>query len=294
MNAIRKVKLKTGVQTALAKLWKCGFNRRIKGVKSKYNVDYCGDGSKWHTLDIMYTKNKDGGLPCVIYSHGGGWCAYDKSLFRSTTKVLASCGTVVFNCNFRLAPDYNFKDMEEDASAAVEFAARHAKEYGGDPNKIILAGDSSGAHILSLYLNRLTANGGEGAERVKGCVYFYGVYDLTALDGVAFNNRQAYMEAAMPADMPGRNAYLRENSPVNYLSPALPPTLLCSGKIDPLYAGQTAVYAEKLKECGVRVETLIFPESDKKAAHRYITFSRNPAAKKTFAKFNEFLNSLEK
>jgi len=294
MDEIRRVKLKTGVQTAFAKLWKCGFNRTVKGVKAKYNLDYYGDGLKGHTLDIMYPKDRAGGLPCVIYTHGGGWCAYDKSLFRSTTKMLSSCGAVTFNCNLRLAPDYGFKEMEEDAAAAVEFAVQHAKEYGGDPNRIILAGDSSGAHILSLYLNRLTADGDKGAERVKGCVFFYGVYDLTALDGVNFNNRQAYTEAVMPMDMPERNAYLKANSPVSYLSPKLPPVLLCSGKIDPLYAGQTKVYAEKLKEIGVRVETLTFPEEDKKAAHRYITFSRNRAAKKSFAKFKEFINSLEK
>lgn len=293
MNEIQKVKLKTGAQVALAKLWKCGFNRSIKGVKAAYGLDYCGDGDRQHTLDIMYPRSGKGGMPCVIYSHGGGWCAYDKSLFRSTTKILASYGAVVFNCNFRLAPDYGFKDMEDDVAAVREFVQKHAEEYGGDPHKIVLAGDSSGAHLLSLYINRLTAGGDARAADFIGCVYFYGVYDLTALDGVGFNNRQGYIDAAMPEDMPGRDNYLKEFSPLNYISPKLPPTLLCSGMIDPLYEGQTAVYAKALEAAGVRVETLIFPAGYKKAAHRYITFSRNPAAKKSFAKFGEFLNSLE-
>lgn len=292
--------MKSGAQVALARLWKHGFNRRIKGVKAAYNLDYCGDGLKQHTLDVMYPffgkngRKGEGGLPCVIYSHGGGWSAYDKSLFRSTTKAFASQGAVVFNCNFRLAPEYGFDDMEDDVASAVGFVTAHAAEYGGDPEKIILAGDSSGAHLLSLYINRLVACGGNLGRRFIGCAFFYGVYDLTALDGVAFNNKKGYTDAALPEDMPDRDLFLSKYSPINYISPQLPPTLLCGGMVDPLHKGQTAVYERALKQTGVRVETLIFPEDYKRAAHRFITFVSNPATKLSVAKFKEFLNSLEK
>lgn len=300
MNEIRKVKLKTGMQVASARLWKYGFNRRMKGVKAAYNLGYRPDGLKQHTLDVMYPRrgkngqSGEGGLPCVIYSHGGGWSAYDKSIFRSTTKALASQGAVVFNCNFRLAPEYGFDDMEEDVAAVVEFVTAHAAEYGGDPEKIILAGDSSGAHLLSLYINRLVAGGGDPGKRFIGCAFFYGVYDLTALDGVPFNNKKGYTDAALPTDMPNRDLFLSRYSPISYLSPQIPPTLMCSGMTDNLHEGQTAVYERALRQTGVRVETLVFPKDYKRAAHRFMTFVDNPATKLSLAKFKEFINSLEK
>lgn len=114
MNEIKKVKLKTGLQVAFAHL-AYSFNRHIKGVKAKNNQSYCTDWDKRHKLDIGYPKcAKDGGYPCVIYLHGGGWTAYDKSLFRSTAKELAKYGAVVFNCNYSLAPKYSLADMMKD------------------------------------------------------------------------------------------------------------------------------------------------------------------------------------
>ncbi len=292
MNDITKVKLKTGLQTTFAKLI-YSFNRRIKGIKAKYNINYCGDRLKSHTLDIMYpSKAVNGGIPCVIYLHGGGWTAYDKSLFRSTVKELSARGTVVFNCNYRLAPKYGFADMEEDVAKVVAFVKEHAASFGGDPNRIIFSGDSSGAHLAALYVNKLCKKDPQAAKRVIGCVYFYGVYDLTTIGGVKFNNKAAYTAAAMPLDMPEREAYLKAFSPVGYINSSLPPTLLCSGTVDPLYIGQTAVYSASLKDIGVRVESLIFPPEDNTAEHRYVTFSRNPAAKKSFGAFGEFLKSL--
>ncbi|MGN1061102.1 MAG: alpha/beta hydrolase [Candidatus Coproplasma sp.] len=292
MDEIKRVKLKTSTQAALAKVI-FYFNRHIKGVKVKRNLRYCGDEVKLHRLDVAFPKKKaEGGYPCVIYLHGGGWTAYDKSLFRSTAKELAAKGAVVFNCNYRLAPENNFADMEEDVESITLFVRQNARLFGGNPDKLIFAGDSSGAHLASLYVNRAYSRNMPIAKDIIGCVYFYGVYDLTTVGEVEFNNKIAYTKAAMPLDMPNREEYLREYSPVNYLIGALPPTLFCSGRIDPLHAGQTEVYSQALQDLGVRVVRLIFPEEDTSAEHRFITFSKCAAARKSFAAFGKFLKTL--
>lgn len=293
MDEIKRVKLKTGTQVALSRLV-YSFNRRIKGVKAKNNLGYECDGAKYHRLDIAYPKRaKEGGYPCVIYLHGGGWTAYDKRLFRSTAKELAARGAVVFNCNYSLAPEYSFAEMQTDLNFITEYIRGNAPRFGGNSEKLIFAGDSSGAHLAALYVNRLFFNNSPLAKCIAGCVYFYGVYDLTTLDEVEFNNKEAYTKAAMPTDMPGRDGYLKEYSPINYICKTLPPTLFCSGKIDPLHKGQTEVYADALQKIGVRVDRLFFPVDDDGAGHRFITFSKCEAAQKSFEKFGEFLKTLE-
>lgn len=289
MDEISKVKLKTRVQTSLAKLAYV-FNRRVKGVKPVYNLNYCGDGNVRHTLDVMRPSDK--GVPCLIYFHGGGWTAYNKSVFRSTTKILASYGALVFNCNYRLAPEYNLKDMQSDVNAAVEFVRAHAAEYGGDADRIILAGDSSGAQLSALWLGKRIREGDPLADKIIGCVYFYGAFDLSVLPRLKFNNFAAYLQAALPQTMPNYREFLYEYSPINYICPQFPPTFISSGAVDPLNETQSVRYAEELKGLGVRVQTLIFPKENEKAKHRFITFTGNPAAKAAFAAYADFLKTL--
>lgn len=291
MDKIKLLKFKTG---ALARLSHIAytFNRRVTGVKATYNLNYCGDGKKYHTLDVMRPASAENS-PCMVYFHGGGWTAYDKCVFRSTCKRFASYGVTVFNCNFRLAPKFGFEDMLQDIASVLDFVAYSAHRFGGDPEKIIFAGDSAGAHLLSLYLSRAIAAGDKTAGKVIGCAYFYGVYDLAALKGVKFKNMDEYLAATLPENTPDYEKKVEEYSPINFVSDKLPPTLVCSGEVDPLYEGQTAKYLAALGSAGVRVQSLIFPKEFKRAKHKYITFDKNPAAKKSFEAFGEFLKTLK-
>lgn len=287
---VRMLKLKTEIETYLSKL--CGvFNKRIRGIKIKYNQNYCKDRHKYHDLDIMY-GNDGKEKPCVLYMHGGGWCAYDKRVFRSTCKRLCQCGTVVFNCNFRLAPKFSVEDMQQDIYAIIDYISANAQQYGGNPEKIILAGDSAGAHLLSLFINKATLHDEHVAEKVKGCAFFYGVYNLeTALD-TGFKHLNTYMSSIVPPSTVDYHGRLQEISPVNYISANIPPTLICSGQIDKLNDSQSQQYAQILREIGVTVQSLIFPKECTAAKHKFITFDTNEAAKRSFAAFGEFIKTL--
>lgn len=399
MFKVRMLKLQTEVETYLAKLCVV-FNKRIRGIKIKYNQNYCGDRHKYHGVDIIYPKGcvnhhamephgvdiifPKGGVdhhsmephttdeqasvvmpdtfgsskhcateaqdlietcdnaetsesrtadehdlietfdndgtsksknniatphaandqnsdlfgkggnakPCVLYMHGGGWCAYDKRVFRSTCKRLCSCGTVVFNCNFRLAPKFSVEDMQQDIYAIIDYISANAQRYGGDPNKIILAGDSAGAHLLSLFINKAILNKEGVANKIVGCAFFYGVYNLeTALD-TGFKHLNTYMSSIVPTSTANYHRRLQELSPVNYISADIPPTLICSGQIDKLNNSQSQQYAQILREQGVTVQSLIFPKEFAAAKHKFITFDTNEAAKRSFAEFGKFIETL--
>lgn len=290
MFKVRLLRLKTDIETYLAKL--CGvFNKRIRGIKTKYNQNYCNDKHKFHQLDVMYSN--DGEVkPCVLYMHGGGWCAYDKRVFRSTCKRLCSCGMVVFNCNFRLAPKFSVEDMQQDIYAIIDYISANASKYGGNPENIVLAGDSAGAHLLSLFINKAILNCESVAKKVKGCAFFYGVYNLETTLNTNFKHLQTYMSSIVPTSTANYFDRLRQISPVNYVSASIPPTLICSGKIDTLNDSQSQQYAQILREHGVRVQSLIFPKEVTSAKHKFITFDTNKAAKRSFEAFGEFIKTL--
>jgi acetyl esterase len=61
----------------------------------------------------------------------------------------ARAGFVVANMNYRLAPAHPFPAAFEDVRCAYQWLLEHATDYGGDPSKIVLAGESAGANLVT-------------------------------------------------------------------------------------------------------------------------------------------------
>jgi acetyl esterase/lipase len=153
-----------------------------------------GFGSKgWRHLDIIYQKDgsssnangQGGGKPVMLYIHGGGWATCDKwmSMLPVIYRV-ASEGVIVVSANYRLAPEYKFPTMLHDAKRALVWTKKHIAEYGGDPNCIVVAGESAGGHIAALCAlsqnDRSRQPGFESEDTsVQGCIDMYGYHDFT-------------------------------------------------------------------------------------------------------------------
>ena len=291
MAGIRTIKFKARALVILSKLIS-QFNRRVEGITTAYNLRYERGFGRAHKLDIMQREGLKG-APCVLYMHGGGWSAFDKDVFRSTCKRLSNCGTLVFNCNHRLAPKFGILHMLEDAYAAFRYVVANAEKYGGDAGRIILAGDSSGAHILSMFLNRAIRDGDDNiVSRVAGCAFFYGVYDLETVRDTGFKNIGPYMNAFISPDTENYEELLREYSPIHLVNGKHPPAFISCGETDVLTASQSLKYIKALEENGVRVHSLIFPKECADAAHRFITYDDNPASVEAFKQFKNFLEQL--
>lgn len=291
MAGIRSVKFKARTLVILSKLIK-QFNRPVEGISEAYNLRYAKGCGRQHKLDIMRKEGSDG-APCVLYMHGGGWSAFDKDVFRSTCKRLADCGTLVFNCNFRLAPKFGIEHMLEDAHDIFGYIVANAGKFGGDGSRIILAGDSSGAHILSLFLNGAVKDGREDIlSRVKGCAFFYGVYDLDTARFTGFKNIEPYMNALIPPDTENYEEVLEKYSPVHLVNGKHPPAFICCGEVDCLSGSQSKEYLRALEESGVETQSLIFPKECTDARHRFITYDDNPASVVAFEEFKKFIEKL--
>jgi acetyl esterase/lipase len=109
-------------------------------------------GGERHTLDV-FAPQEAKGAPVVLFVHGGGWVRGDKNfygLYRGLGRFLAGNGVVTLMTNYRLSPEVRHPEHIKDIARAFAWTRRHAAEYGGDPDRIILAGHSAGGHLVAL------------------------------------------------------------------------------------------------------------------------------------------------
>jgi acetyl esterase/lipase len=96
-------------------------------------------------LDLYYPDNKEG-FPTVIWFHGGGLSAGNKSI----PAELKEQGMAVVAANYRLYPKVKAPVYIEDAAAAVAWVFNHIEEYGGDPDLVFITGHSAGGYLCSM------------------------------------------------------------------------------------------------------------------------------------------------
>ena len=119
------------------------------GIEVVGDVAYADTGKKAHLLDVWRPRAASAPRPCVLYVHGGGFRILSKDSHWIMALMFARAGYVVFNVNYRLAPKYPFPDGLEDVCAAARWVAEHAAEYGADPTKLVFAGESAGANLVT-------------------------------------------------------------------------------------------------------------------------------------------------
>jgi len=88
--------------------------------------------------------------PTVVFFHGGGWVAGDLETHDRQARWLAiETGAVVVSVDYRRPPEVRFPGAFEDAFAAVRDVAARIAEFGGDANRIGVAGDSAGGNLAA-------------------------------------------------------------------------------------------------------------------------------------------------
>jgi len=96
----------------------------------------------------IYTPQGEAPFPVVVYMHGGGYVTGDLDTQDMIARALCAWGgSVVISVDYRLAPEHRFPAGVDDGFAALQWAAAHASEIGGDPGRLALAGDSAGANM---------------------------------------------------------------------------------------------------------------------------------------------------
>lgn len=121
----------------------------LHGVEVLRNIPYVNDGNPLHTLDVYRPRDRRGPAPVVVYCHGGAFQFLSKDTHWLMGLLFARRGYVVFNLNYRLAPQDKFPAGLEDACRATLWVREHCAEYGGDPARMIAAGESAGGNLAA-------------------------------------------------------------------------------------------------------------------------------------------------
>lgn len=143
----------------------------------------------------LYALPGDSLQPLILYAHGGYYVGGDKSSLTDYCRMLASFGYVVANINYMLAPAGRYPTQMLQVNEAIAFLLSHADEYGIDTDRVLIAGDSAGAHLSSqmgLYYTNPAFQaeiGGEPAltaEQLRGVILHCGYYDTDTVRATGF------------------------------------------------------------------------------------------------------------
>jgi acetyl esterase len=85
----------------------------------------------------------------MLYVHGGAFSILSKDTHWVMGLAYAKRGFVVFNINYRLAPQHPFPAALEDACQALTWVVENAHRFGGDPSRMAFAGESAGANLVT-------------------------------------------------------------------------------------------------------------------------------------------------
>ncbi|MGH7897388.1 MAG: alpha/beta hydrolase fold domain-containing protein, partial [Candidatus Binatia bacterium] len=193
-------------------------------------------------LDVYRHRSHPERCPVLLEVHGGGWVLGTKNEQGIPLMLrMAAQGWVCVGADYRLSPHATFPEHLIDLKKALAWIREHITEYGGDPDYVIVTGQSAGGHLASLMA--LTANDPElqpGFESVdttiQGCVSFYGVYDFLDRHGLWKHKELArvleqYIMKASPEEAP--EAY-EKASPMSHISADDPPFFVIHGGCDSL------------------------------------------------------------
>jgi acetyl esterase len=198
-------------------------------------------------------------LPALMFFHGGGFVICDLDSHDKQCRALANAsGCVVIAVDYRLAPEHKFPAAPEDAYAATRYVAEHAAEFGVDPDRIAVGGDSAGGNLATVVALMARDRGGPSVK------FQLMVYPLVDFDDESPSMREYARDHFLTRDSMDwfRAQYLATaaDAKLPYASPmnapdlsGLPAALIITAGLDPL-RDQGEAYARKLQAAGVPVE----------------------------------------
>ncbi|XP_043717404.1 probable isoprenylcysteine alpha-carbonyl methylesterase ICMEL1 isoform X2 [Telopea speciosissima] len=222
-------------------------------------------------LDLYLPVNSNGPKPVVAFVTGGAWIIGYKAWGSLLGQQLAEREIIVACIDYRNFPQGTISDMVNDASQGISFVCNKIAEYGGDPNRIYLMGQSAGAHISACALldqaikeSREKESVSWSVSQIKAYFGISGGYNLIDLVD-HFHGRGLYRSIFLSI-MEGEES-LRRVSPevmVQDLSirdavSLLPPIILFHGTADySIPSDASKNFAETLRRVGAQSELILY------------------------------------
>ena len=178
-----------------------------EGLSRRLDVAY-GDGPN-ETLDIFPAARAN--APVLVFIHGGWWRALDKRDQSFIAPSLVHAGAMVVLPNYALCPAVSIETITLQIVRALAWTHRNAALYGGNPQRIVVAGHSAGAHLAAMMLccDWKAVGSDLPAQLVKAALAISGVFDLEPLRHTPF----------LQGDLRLTPAAVRKLSPASFAPP---------------------------------------------------------------------------
>lgn len=238
------------------------------------DVIYMKSGGAAFTFDVFKPKSPNGGA--LMWLVSGGWFSTHEGISPALAKTFNDEGFTVVEVVHGSQPRYHIDEIVKQIRRAVRFVHANAATYGIDPNRIAISGGSAGGH-LSLMIATTGDNGDPDAKdpvdrassKVKTVVAFFPPTDflnwgkpdyIPLKDPAMAIFVPAFGINAMTATADRIKEVATADSPITYLTAAMPPTLLIHGDKDPLVPlQQSQEFDAKLAALGVEHKLVVIP-----------------------------------
>jgi acetyl esterase/lipase len=206
------------------------------------DVEYARVGDRALQLDLHLPRGKPK-LPLIVWVHGGAWRSGSKS--SMPLGKLVEAGYAIASVDYRLSPEAIFPAQIHDLKAAIRFLRAHGGDWNLSAKKIVVAGDSAGAHLAALVgvsnghgeLEGTVGNHHAQSSDVQGIISFYGAANLTTILNQStphgLNVRIPALRLLLGNVPTNAPALARLASPVFHVDRRDPPLLLLHGDQDP-------------------------------------------------------------
>ena len=224
-------------------------------------------------LDLFTPETK--GFPTVVFVHGGSLSTGDKADedYGKVCRAFPGAGIACANVNYRLAADAAWPAQAEDVGAAVAWVRTHIAERGGDPQRLVLVGHSSGAMLVALVASDPSYRVDAGA--VRGIVPMGSImWDEEAERAMKTHPREE-VEAAFKRSPDNRmfaslDAYL-DHWPIRHVHAGLPPFLFLVAEEEqehPPVLRTNRTFVERARALGNQASLMVLPHRTHMSAVR--------------------------
>ena len=277
----------------------------LAGHTCKRDIVYAQPGVKPLKYDAYIPDGASKKLPGIVIIHGGGWTMNCEDVMSGLARELVKDGKyVVFSIDYRWngtadgdkVPN-TMNQLIEDCFGAILHIQEHAAEYGLDPKRLAVTGDSAGGHLCASVATMIERVGDGGFGKTPGVYEYlptympkgmsakkarksllaikavapnYGIFSASGIERFVNNLPEDGKKAVAPID--------------NIPSPKLRkiPHWINRGTNDTLITDEvTMEYYNALKAAGQEVYYVKVPG----AAHAYYDWKPDTATKETFMKY---------
>jgi arylformamidase len=188
--------------------------------------------------------------PVQVLVHGGAFNRGSARDFAFAAELFVMAGAHLAVLDFARAQDVDWRiEVQADqVRRALLWVQRHARDFGGDPDRIFVSGHSSGAELAAMALSTdWRAEFGASPDVVKGGLCCSATYDLRAFRRSAAGRQFAFTDATEHA-----------LSAMRHVDHIQAPLIVAVGSLETdLFKRQSMAFAEALRGAGKPAQLLL-------------------------------------